>query len=77
MNVVLTIVRTVADREDDDVTELPPLYDVVDPDVLQSFVESRTEAGATFQFTYSGYDVVVRDDGHVEVESRENPYRRQ
>lgn len=71
VNVVLAIVRAVADRENKDATELPPLYDIVDPDVLRLFVEARGSVGATLRFTYCGYDVAVRDDGHVEVVTRE------
>ncbi len=75
MNVIVDIARAVAEREDREVTELPPLYDVIDPDVLRAFVESGTDTGATLRFTYCGYDVVVRDDGRVEVARKESPYR--
>ena len=77
MNVIVAVARAVAERERRPATELPPLCDAVDPDVLRSFVESRTETGATIQFRYCGYDVVVRDDGRVEVTPRVNPFRRQ
>ena len=60
------IVTEVAARNDADPTELPPLFDVVDPDAL-SAVFAPTEGGATragrVEFSYAGYDITVVFDG--------------
>lgn len=66
-----TIVRTVADREGVEPTEIPPLHDVVDPDALNA-VFSPTRRGTPrnsgrVEFTYCGHEVVVRSDGRVHV----------
>lgn len=57
------ILRAVADREGVDTTELPPLYDVVDPDALRTVVETM-DAGRV-EFHYCGYEVTVHGDGRV------------
>lgn len=75
MDVIAAVVRAVADREGKAVTELPPLYDAVDPDVLRRFVDSETGSGATLRFTYCGHEVVVRDDGSVDVRAGRSRYR--
>jgi len=60
------IVDAVSERADTAVTELPPLYDVVDPDALDAlFAGSETFGVVTFE--YAGYDVTVRADGVVDV----------
>ena len=55
------VVEKLAAAEDVDPTELePPLYHAVDPDALDSLVESAT-GPLTVEFSYYGY--VVRIDG--------------
>lgn len=65
---VSDIVREVADREGVDFTELPPLYDRVDPDALETLAGSlgQNDEGE-IEFAYCGYDVLVDGDGHVIV----------
>lgn len=50
---------------------LEPLYEVVDPDALDSMVEHarRTDDDGTHQlwFTYEGIDVGVRTDGEIRL----------
>lgn len=56
------IVTEVAALEGAEPTELPPLFDAVDPDALGA-IFSPTEAGATrtgrVEFAYAGYDIRV------------------
>lgn len=61
-----TIVEKIADREGVEPTELrPPLYEVVNPDALESLF--RSQGNGRVEFAYCGYDVVVRSDGAVSV----------
>jgi len=64
------VVERVAAREGVDSTDLGvPLFEVVDPEALDSVVESVAESGtdARVEFTYYGYDVTVTPDGSVRV----------
>ena len=50
--------------------DLEPLYEVLDPDALDSLIEHarRTDAGThELQFAYAGYDVGVRSDGRIQL----------
>lgn len=61
------IVRTVADRESVDVVELePPLYDVVNPEALDSLFEDRDTDGRV-EFHWHGYRIVVFSSGSIRV----------
>ena len=67
----LEIIEQVASLEETDPIALPPLYDTIDPDALDSFFHSSASDGAqaesTVRFTYCGYDVRVGADGDVAV----------
>ena len=64
------IVTAVATLADEDPLELPPLYEVVEPNALEALIEHahRKNAG-THQvwFTYEGFDVGVRTDGRITI----------
>lgn len=62
------VVDAIASLEGVASTDLDPVrYDAIDPDALDSlFAGSR--AMGTVEFSYHGYEVVVRGDGRVEVE---------
>ncbi|WP_266075871.1 HalOD1 output domain-containing protein [Haladaptatus caseinilyticus] len=48
----------------------PPLYDVIDPEILDRLVRRDGDAtDASVSFTYREFTVVVRSDGYVSVES--------
>lgn len=66
----LAVIERVADLEETDPISLPPLYDAVDPEALDSICQSTADGprtGATVRFTYCGYDVRVGDDGTIDV----------
>lgn len=68
------VIREVAAREGVDPTELStPLYDVVDPDALDSLVRSTQNRGegAGLQIRFRYCDYVVRVDGSGTVTVRE------
>ena len=52
--------------------EAPPVYNVVDPDALNSLFAPRSDGTArvdgTVTFTYRGYEFSVAADGDVTVE---------
>ncbi|ELY30155.1 hypothetical protein C500_09384 [Natrialba magadii ATCC 43099] len=68
---VINAVSAVADR---DPTELPPLYETIDPDALDALLSEQTETGVRpeVSFSYDGYAVtVVRTETQLSVEVTE------
>jgi hypothetical protein len=65
-----TLVIAIADVDDVDPLELEPLYDTVDPDVVNDFVESGgvPDVDGHVEFTFEGYDVTVHASGLFEIE---------
>lgn len=75
-SLVSRIVEKVADSEGVDPTELqPPLYEVIEPDALNAvFADAESDVSredGRVEFTYCGYQVVVRSDGQVSVTEAE------
>ena len=62
------IVEAVADAADVSKLELQPLYEVVDPDALESLF--RAGSTGTVRFTYHGHRVVVSSHGDVTVDEQ-------
>ena len=67
-----TVVGRIAKYEDTDPAELAPLFDVIDPDALDAFVDGarQRDTSAQIQFSYHGYTVTVSGDGSVHVGDR-------
>ena len=69
----LSIIERIATLEETDPITLPPLYDAIDPEALDSVVDSSTASSsrspATVRFSYCGYDVLVRRDGEITISS--------
>lgn len=63
------IVKTVSSRTGQPVTELPPLYEVIDPDALDVLFSGRETLGVV-TFEYAGHDVTVRADQTIDVVQR-------
>jgi hypothetical protein len=66
------VVKAVARSRGVDVTDLPPLHDVVDTEALDALFGPRLSGeprpeGITVRFSYAGRDVVVRSESGVEV----------
>ncbi len=70
------IVEAVADAEGVDPTDIEPpthdaLYDVVNPEALDSLFAPREDGSTRTQgqvaFEFCGYDVVVHSDGQVDL----------
>lgn len=64
---VHAIVTAVADATDTDPQDLPPLYDVVDPDALNSLFARPATTVRRVRLEYAGHEVVVRGSGEVHV----------
>ncbi len=66
------IVTTVAEADGQSVDELEPLYDVINPDALESLFASRADGSprpdGEVSFQYAGYWVTVSSDGAVELD---------
>lgn len=65
------IVTAVASKADVDPIDLPPLYDVIEPDALDRFVrcsngDAASEVSVTF--SYTDHTVSVYGDGDIDVE---------
>ncbi len=54
---ISTALTRIAARNDLDVADLPPLYEVVDPEALAAVLESG--GNALVGFEYEGYRVVI------------------
>lgn len=65
------VVTAVAALRGSKPAELSPLFEVVEPDALNSLVEHAQRVGdaGTHQvwFTYEGFDVGVRSDGEIRI----------
>lgn len=70
---VVEAVSAVSGRKQDD---LDPLFDVVDPDALDSLFRPTVSGGhrgdVEVSFTYHGYHVAVRSYGIIEIRSVED-----
>lgn len=67
---VYTVVSAVADVEDTDPVELPPLYNAINPEALNDLFTSRSEPSVNqITFEYAGYVIEVRGSGKVQVRS--------
>ena len=62
-----SIVRAVAAVSNRKPTELPPLYEVVDPDGLEELMRSGQERPLEVEFQYCGYAITVTSDGEISV----------
>lgn len=62
------IVRAVAERECVPTTHLPPLYEVVDTEVVESIYGASAGSTQRVTFEYVGYTITVRTDGTIAVD---------
>lgn len=63
-DLVTTIIQETGEVTGEDPSELPPLYESVDPDALEA-IEKDVEC---VRFTYADCEIVIKD-GDVAVES--------
>ena len=65
--IVEQVVANVAQVSDTDALELPPLYDAVDPEALETLV--ATLGHGEVSFDYAGYSVTVDSSGSVSLDA--------
>ncbi|WP_312910136.1 HalOD1 output domain-containing protein [Natronosalvus caseinilyticus] len=74
---VETIVDLVAAASGRSLVEMPPIYEVIDPDALNALFRLRNSGAdledRVFEFTYEGYRVSVHGDGRVRLTEPTNP----
>lgn len=65
------VVQHVAEVMDQEVTELPPLYDTIDPEALDSLIKSveTSPSSLEIRFTYAGQQVIIDGRRAVSVEN--------
>lgn len=66
------ILEEVAAETDVEIVELPPIYEVIDPDALESLLDSERAGSVRVEFSYYGYDVHVTSDGGLSIDSPES-----
>jgi len=64
------LVSAVADIADEDPLELDPLYETVDPDTIDEFVDfdSHSDVGGHLSFVFEGYYMRVHASDLLEIE---------
>ena len=72
MDIIQSVTTKIAQRKGCAMTELPPLYNTVDPDALRAAIGSMDDRGSTIEFQYCGFDVIARGDESIEI-SRDAP----
>ena len=70
-DVVYKISDAIAEETGTPIDEMPPLYETIDPDALESFLQranhSDTHPEWSIEFRYCGYRVVFDSTGKVEL----------
>ena len=63
----LRVIEAVSEAADVDPLDLPPLYDVIDPDALNRLCLTATgSAPCTVRFEYAGHDIEIHN-GRVQA----------
>ncbi|WP_225334283.1 HalOD1 output domain-containing protein [Halomicrobium urmianum] len=66
---IADVLWAVAEADDCDPTELPPLGDVIDPDAFERLV-AESSSLVRISFAYAGYEVEAYPDGTVRIRDR-------
>lgn len=66
----VAVVEAICQKDDNDPKSLPTLHDTLDPDALDSILESTSdgEMPIVVSFAYAGYSVTVGSHGVVTVD---------
>lgn len=71
----LVLCEAIASITDEDPLELEPLFDVIDPDALDSLfvptTSGESRGDGSVSFTFHGFDVEVKSYGLIEIEPAE------
>lgn len=66
------VILDVADASSSDELDLPPLYHAVDPEALESIVETLDDG--EIRFSYAGYSVTVDSECTVDLDEQAAGY---
>lgn len=69
-----SVVRAVSMLAGEEPEALQPLYEVIDPDALDSLFTDRAGRNGTLSFSLDGYDVTIHADGSIVVERADAGY---
>lgn len=69
-----SVVRAVSRFAGEEPESLPPLYDVIDPDALDTLFTDRTGRNGSLSFSLDAHDVTVYADGSIVVERADANY---
>lgn len=72
-SVATTVVLAIADLDDIDPTEMAPLYESVDPELLEALLDDERRVSGDVMFTHCGYRVTVDACGEILVTAASNP----
>ncbi|RQG87779.1 hypothetical protein EA462_12965 [Natrarchaeobius halalkaliphilus] len=66
----MAVVQRVATATDRPATQLPPLYDAIDPEALDAVFRSGSTGSSeiAIEFRYAGYRVTIDSTGQIEME---------
>ncbi|WP_170155624.1 HalOD1 output domain-containing protein [Halopiger aswanensis] len=64
----MRVVDKVATRTGVDPEELPPLYDAINPDVIETVLQTDS---ARVVFEYAGHTIIITEESQIRVESSE------
>jgi hypothetical protein len=67
--IYMTLLQAVADHTGEELTELPPLWHVLDPESLDGVLQHSWQTDAAVGFRYNGCRVSVDTAGTVTVSS--------
>lgn len=62
------VVQTVANRSNTDALDLPPLFDTLDPDSLDTLIREMDKGKISFE--YAGYNISVDSQRVIEVDQQ-------
>lgn len=63
------VIQTVAEITNSEPSELPPLYNAVDPEALDALIEGMPDG--EILFTYVGHEVTAKSDGTIYLPTAE------
>lgn len=62
------VVQTVANQANTDSLELPPLFDTLDPDSLDTLIRGMDKGEVSFD--YAGYNITVNSHGAIKIDEQ-------
>ncbi len=64
------IIRKIAAVTGEEPTELPPIYDTIDPEALDKIVNSVASEDFEIEFVYGDYRVMIDETGVVTIDNK-------